>query len=261
MLLMGRRLAAPLAAAAIAGGAALGALALASTVLVAVVLLILIGASRVVQSVAAQTLLQRSTPLDVMVCVFALIESMRDLGMAAGAMMVPLLIQLGGAPAAFAGMACISPLAVLAAARRIRVIDEDASIPVVEMGVLRNTPIFSALPGASLETLAREARYSNAPTGTRIVTEGEQGDLYYTITDGSVVVTKGDREIRRMGSGEGFGEIALLRTATRTASVIAASDTTVLAVGRDAFLTAMRAHPAVTAAAADVAAGLLDHAG
>jgi hypothetical protein len=49
------------------------------------------------------------------------------------------------------GMACFAPLAVLAAGRRIRRIDAEASIPVVEMGVLRNTEIFSALPAASLE--------------------------------------------------------------------------------------------------------------
>ena len=81
--------------------------------------------------------------------------------MAFGALVVPLLIGLGGVKVAFVGMACFSPLAVLAAGRRIRRIDEEASIPVVEMGVLRNMEIFSALPAASLETLAREASYDD----------------------------------------------------------------------------------------------------
>ena len=138
---------------------ALGALALVSTVLVAVLLLALVGAARTVQSVTPQTLLQRSTPLDVIVCAFALIESMRDLGMAFSALIVPLLIGLGGANAAFVGMACLALVAVLATARRIRRIDSEASIPVVEMGMLRNMGIFSALPAAPLETLAREGRY------------------------------------------------------------------------------------------------------
>ena len=101
------------------------------------------------------------------VCAFALIESMRDLGMVFSALMVPLLIELVSARAAFVGMGCLALIAVLAAARRIRRIDSEASIPVVEMGMLRNMAIFSALPAAPLETLAREARYVSFPPGTR----------------------------------------------------------------------------------------------
>ena len=261
VLFAGRRLALPLAAATLIGGLALGALALVSTVLVAVLLLVLVGAARTVQNVAAQTLLQRSTPLDVIVCAFALIESMRDLGMAFSALMVPLLIALGGAKAAFVGMACFALIAVVAAARRIRRIDSEASIPVVEMGMLRNMRMFSALPAAPLETLAREAHYVNVHPGTAIISEGEEGDGYYAITDGAVRVTKGEREIRRLDSGDGFGEIALLHPVRRTATVTATSETTLLRIGREAFLTAMHAHPATSAAAERIARALLEEAG
>ena len=124
VLLVGRRLAAAARRCRrLIGGAGSRRSGPGSTVLVAVLLLVIVGAGRSVQSVAAQTLLQRSTPLDVIVCAFALIESMRDLGMAFGALMVPLLIGLGGVKAAFVGMACFAPLAVLAAGRRIRRID------------------------------------------------------------------------------------------------------------------------------------------
>jgi len=261
VLFAGRRLAAPLAAATVIGGLALGALALVSTVLVAVLLLALVGAARTVQSVAAQTLLQRSTPLDVIVCAFALIESMRDLGMVFSAFTVPLLIALGGPKAAFVGMGCFALVAVLAAARRIRQIDSEASIPVVEMGVLRNLQMFSALPAAPLETLARESRYVSVHPGTAIISEGEEGDAYYAITRGSVRVTKGEREIRRLDSGDGFGEIALLHPVRRTATVTATSEATLLSIGREAFLTAMHAHPATSAAAERIASVLLEEAG
>jgi hypothetical protein len=261
VLFAGHRLALPLAAATLVGGLALGALALVSTVLVAVLLLVLVGAARTVQSVAAQTLLQRSTPLDVIVCAFALIESMRDLGMAFSAVMVPVLIGLGGAKAAFVGMACFALIAVLAAAPRIRRIDSEASIPVVEMGMLRNMAIFSALPAAPLETLAREAYYVTVQPHTAIIDEGEEGDSYYAITHGSVRVTKGKGEIRQLGSGDGFGEIALLYPVRRTATVTATSETTLLRIGREAFLTAMRAHLVTSAAAERTARILLEEAG
>lgn len=67
-------------------------------------------------------------------------------------------------------------------------------------------------------------------------------------------VTRGDRELRRLESGEGFGEIALLRAVRRTATVTATSKTTLLRIGRDAFLGAMRAHPTVAASAERIAA-------
>lgn len=261
VLLAGRRLALPLAGATLIGGLALGALALVSTVLVAVLLLVLVGAARTVQGVAAQTLLQRSTPLDVIVCAFALIESMRDLGMLISALIVPLLIGFGGPKAAFVGMGCIALIPILATARQIRRIDSAASIPVVEMGTLRNMGIFSALPAAPLETLARESHYVNAHPGTAIIREGEEGDCYYAITHGSVRVTKGEREIRTLDSGDGFGEIALLYPVTRTATVTATSETTLLSISRDTFLTSMHAHPATSAAAERTAGVLLEEAG
>jgi CRP-like cAMP-binding protein len=154
-------------------------------------------------------------------------------------------------------LGCFALIAVLTAARRIRRIDTEASIPVVEMGMLRNMGIFSALPAAPLETLAREAQYVSVHPGTAIISEGEQGDSYYAITDGSVRVSKGEREIRRLDSGDGFGEIALPHPVRRTATVTATSATTLLSIGRDAFLTAMHAHPAASAAAERIARALL----
>jgi Cyclic nucleotide-binding domain len=261
VLLVGRRLAVPLACAALIAGLALGTLALASTVVLAVLLLAIVGAARTVQSVAAETLLQRSTPLDVIVCAFALIESMRDAGMVVSAVLIPLLIGLGGAKAAFVGLACLALILVLAVARRVLRIDEEASIPVVEMGTLRNMGIFSPLPAVPLEALAREARYLSVQPGTAIISEGEEGDAYYAIARGSVLVTRGGRMVEHLDSGEGFGEIALIHPVRRTATVTATSETTLLSIGRDAFLTAMGAHPAVSTAAERLATSRLGPAG
>ena len=80
------------------------------------------------------------------------------------------------------------------------------------------------------------------------------------ITHGSVEVTKGEREIRRLGEGDGFGEIALLHAVRRTATVRALDDTTVLSVGREPFLTAMHAHPASHAVAMEIASELVQNA-
>ena len=128
------------------------------------------------------------------------------------------------------------------------------------MGALRNMAIFSALPAAPLETLAREARYVMVDPGAPIIIEGEVGDSYYAITQGAVRVTKAGRDIRQMGPGTGFGEIALLYPVSRTASVTAAGPATLLRIERDAFLTAMRAHPTVSSTAGRVADAFLENA-
>ncbi|MDQ6811143.1 MAG: cyclic nucleotide-binding domain-containing protein [Actinomycetota bacterium] len=257
VLLVGRHLAVPLAATALLCGAAVAALTLATTTPVAVLLLLIVGASRSAQSAASQTLLQRSTPLEVIVCAFALIESMRDAGLAFGSLVVPLLVSLGSTDAAFLGVASIALLAVIVTLPRIRRIDRDASIPVVEMGLLRNLGIFSALPAAPLETLARQASYVSFAPGATVVREGQEGDRYYAIADGQVLVTKGRVEVRRMGRGDGFGEIALLHTDRRTATVTAISPTTLLCIERDCFLAALNASTHVRESARRLAKRLL----
>jgi cGMP-dependent protein kinase len=43
-----------------------------------------------------------------------------------------------------------------------------------------------------------------------IMKEGEDGDFFYIIKEGSVIVTQQQKEIRKMYRGEFFGEQALL---------------------------------------------------
>jgi CRP-like cAMP-binding protein len=146
---------------------------------------------------------------------------------------------------------------VLVTRRRVRNIDREASIPVVEMGLLRNIGVFAALPAAPLETLAHEASYVAFAPGERVIAEGEEGECYYAITDGQVAVSKDGREIRRMGRGEGFGEISLLHSVRRTATVAAVSATTLLTIESDAFLAALNANTHVREAAGHRAEELL----
>ena len=253
IVLVGRRLAVPLALAALTGAAAFAGLGFVSETAAAVLLLAVVGASRTVQSVSAQTLIQRTTSLDLVACVFALIEAIRDCGLAAGAILVPLLVHLGGPKAAFIGMAVPALVVVLVTARRLRTCDQLASIPIVEMGLLRNVEIFAGLPQASLETIARQSHHELAPAGMQIIREGDDGDRYYVIADGGVDVSQGGTVVAHRGRHDGFGEIALLYDRPRNATATASEETSLLSIERDAFLTAMNAAPAVQAAVTRVA--------
>jgi len=95
----------------------------------------------------------------------------------------------------------------------------------------------------TLERLATLARPINAPDGTVLVREGDAGDYFYVIDTGEVEVTIGGLMVRELGDGESFGEIALLRTVPRTATVTARSPVRVYARWRADFLEAVRSRP------------------
>jgi NADH dehydrogenase len=76
--------------------------------------------------------------------------------------------------------------------------------------------------------------------GQVVFREGDRGDWLYVVTEGEVEVLRraadgGETPLRRMATGECFGEIALVSDAPRSATVRAVAPTNVLAVDRDAF--------------------------
>ena len=75
--------------------------------------------------------------------------------------------------------------------------------------------------------------------GEVIVREGEIASRFYVITSGEVEIVQqvdgAERQLRRLGPGRHFGEVALLQNSKRTASVRAVTDTTVPAIARQDF--------------------------
>ena len=98
------------------------------------------------------------------------------------------------------------------------------------------------MPVPALEGVAQGATNLSVPAGNEILRQGEPGDRYYAIADGTVEVRKGGRPIGTLGRGEGFGEIALLHGVARNATVVALTDTTLVAVDREPFLVALTGH-------------------
>jgi CRP-like cAMP-binding protein len=84
------------------------------------------------------------------------------------------------------------------------------------------------------------------PAGSTIFRQGDPGDCAYFMRDGTVEVV--DEEagsvLTTLGSGELFGEIALLTDAPRTATVRALSPVEVAVLGKENFLNMMRLMPA-----------------
>ena len=243
-MLVGRRLGGPILVAALVLSGALAALGLGIGLAGTVALLTVAGASRALLDVASRTLLQRSVPAQLLGRVFGVLEGLTMAGLALGALLVPLLVYLGGSRLALLGVAAVLPLAAAAGGRELFGLDAGARVPVVEIALLRSLPLFAELPAPAIEGLAAALAPVHAPAGTVLIRQGDPGDAYYAIAAGQLDVLQDGRFLRRCGRGDGVGEIALLRTIPRTATVTAHTAATVYALSREPFLTAVCGHAA-----------------
>ena len=220
---MGRiHLAAVAAGGAMAWGIALAAVALAATAWLAPVLLIVGGAGLAIVDIAGRTLLQRSVRDEVLARVFGVQEGLAMLGLAAGSVLVPVLVALTGLLGAALVVAAVLPVAVLLAWGRLARLDRaDGGAGPRDRAAARQHAL-PAAAGRQLEAVARRAVWLTVPAGTVVIREGDPGDRFYVLAAGAVRVERDGRHLRDMATvGDGFGEIALLRDVPRTATVTA----------------------------------------
>ena len=117
---------------------------------------------------------------------------------------------------------------------------------------LRRVSLFQGLQPKQIKSLAKMTVSRTFEPGTAIVTEGKMGVGLYCIVSGRVRVTmrtpSGDRELRVMGPGESFGELALLDSQPRSATVTAIERTTAILLDKAQFLAELRTYPEVSLA-------------
>lgn len=249
-----------LAVVAVAGsltwGVAIAGVGLSASAILAPVLVILGGAGLTVVSIAGRTMLQRSIRDEVLARVFGLQEGLAMVGLAAGSILVPVLVAIGGLAAATVAVALLMPLIVVGAWRGLADLDRRSVVPVAQIELLRRTALFRPLPAPQLEAVARRAVWLTLASGTPVIREGERGDRFYVLASGALRVDREGRHLRDLSEpGDGFGEIALLRGVPRTATVTTTAATTLLAVDRAPFLAAVTGHPDAFTTAERVVAG------
>jgi MFS family permease len=224
-------------------------------------LLIVVGAGNTLLDVAGPTLLQRIVRDEVMGRVFGAFWSLLIVGFGAGMIAAPLLIELIGIRGALIATGAVLPVVTALFWRTLAQMEVEAPAPSEAIELLRSVSIFAPLPLASLEYLARNGATVRQPAGEVIFSQGDSGDRYYLVESGVVGVSVDGGNVGTMGPGEGFGEIALLRDVPRTATVIAKTDVTLLAVEREDFITAVTGHAESTEVADTLIATRLGAAG
>jgi len=220
--------------------------------LVAVFLLAVVGLGNVVLDVSGLTLLQRVVPDAILSRVLGIVEGLWVGLIGAGAIAVPALIAGVGLRGALIVTGLVLPLFALAAQRALRAIDAETAVPQAEIDLLRAISIFSPLPPAAIERLAASLEVVRVAAGDEVIRQGEEGDRFYVLRDGSVEVEADGKPVGRFGPGYFFGEIALLRDVPRTATVRAVSDVDLVALDRDSFVGAVTGHAASSSAADEV---------
>ncbi len=228
--------------------------------LVAVAAMALIGVGNTLADVSSSTLLQRAVDDAVLARVFAVLESLAIGTIAVGGLLAPVAVDVLGERGALIVAGALLPIVVLCTLVPLRALDAAAGPPVQVLDLLRALPIFAPLSQPVLERLAFDAELVERPAG-EIFAQGDPGDRFYVIADGTVAVTVDGVHVRTESRGEAFGEIALLRDTPRTATVTATTPVTLYALGRDAFITAVTGHPASAEAAEALATARLATAG
>lgn len=220
--------------------------------LVAVLLVSVVGLGNVLLDVAALTLLQRVVPDEILSRVLGIVEGLWVGLIGAGAIAVPALIAVVDVRGALVATGLVLPLFALLARRTLNAIDSEIGVPEAEIDLLRRIPIFSPLPPAAIERLAASLVAVRVRAGAEVIRQGDEGDRFYVLRDGSVEVETDGRTIGTFGPGYFFGEIALLRDVPRTATVRATTDANLVALGRDDFVGAVTGHAPAARAADDV---------
>ena len=117
--------------------------------------------------------------------------------------------------------------------------------------VLENIPILSRMTLEQSVVLAGRLKVEEFKAGQIIFHMGAMGDTFYVIESGEVEVLAPDMRgqprgvINRLGPGDFFGEIALLRAIPRTATIRAITPARLLAISREDFESVVQKYPSI----------------
>jgi CRP/FNR family cyclic AMP-dependent transcriptional regulator len=125
---------------------------------------------------------------------------------------------------------------------------------------LRRVPLFSGVKPKELKKLSRRMTERTFTEGDTITTQGESGIGFFVIEDGNATVSVRGKIIRTLGPGEHFGEVAVIDSGPRSATVVAATDLRCRGMSAWEFKPFVEEHPEVAWALLETLVGRLREA-
>jgi CRP-like cAMP-binding protein len=115
----------------------------------------------------------------------------------------------------------------------------------VKVEALKRAPLFEELSKKELTTLASATDDLALDPGTVLCREGRIGTEFFVIVDGDAEVTRGGKRIATLSGGDFVGEIALLTTTKRTATVTVTTPLRCFVLTQSAFRRVLADSPSV----------------
>jgi cAMP-dependent protein kinase regulator len=101
---------------------------------------------------------------------------------------------------------------------------------------LKSVTLISSLEPYERSQIADALKAETVQKGHKVITQGEPGDKFYIIEEGTLYATKDEKRVMDYKAGDYFGELALLKNQPRAASVVVESESAkVLSMSRLSF--------------------------
>lgn len=114
-----------------------------------------------------------------------------------------------------------------------------------KLELLGRVPLFAGCSKKELGEISTLADELSFPAGTTLIEEGRQGHEFFVLIEGDVDVRAKGRKVASLGDGSFFGEMSLVSSRPRNATVTASSSVRVLVVHEQAFRRLLRDSPPI----------------
>jgi len=106
--------------------------------------------------------------------------------------------------------------------------------------ILARMPLFRPLNDREILRVLQVTDVMPFKPGEQVITEGDKGEELFIVLSGKVKVTRGDAELATLSPGEHFGEMALIRSQSRSASVVSDGNSELMVLRRRDFFEILR---------------------
>ena len=100
---------------------------------------------------------------------------------------------------------------------------------------LKDVELFRSLPDSTLDKLSEQCQTVILQPGETLFKDGDPGHHMYAVLDGRLTIIKEEQEIAQINGGQVFGEMAIIESKNRSATVQAADPTTLMEITKPQF--------------------------